>query len=157
MGRGEYYRNKYGRGGGRGGRGRGGGDARDEDYAPRRRRGQSPADSQRERPLRSWQQLATLLRDLDNRNYPAYHDLEHAIYVHDDATSGSTFMLGFDHIQGDPFASPSRAHVTVSPRAAQFPREMFASKIRNIALCDYLTRQFADSARRAGADAKTRT
>ncbi|KAJ0392106.1 hypothetical protein P43SY_006081 [Pythium insidiosum] len=158
MGRGEYYRNKYGRGGGRGGRGRGAATPRDEDdYSHRRRRGESPADGRRERPLRTWQQLAALLRDLDNRNYPAYHDLEHALYVYEDPASGSTFTLGFDHIQGDPFASPSRAHVAVAPAAARFPSEMVASKIRNIALCDYLTRQFADSARRAGADAKTRS
>ncbi|RLN98026.1 hypothetical protein BBJ28_00016316, partial [Nothophytophthora sp. Chile5] len=95
-----------------------------------------------------------LLHDLHNRNYGAYHDLERA-FSFSDGSSDLRFTLGFDHIQGDPYASPSRAHVTVSALSAGFPEEMHLSTIRNVALCDYLTRQFAASARSAGADAKT--
>ncbi|RLN61839.1 hypothetical protein BBJ29_003865 [Phytophthora kernoviae] len=152
MGRGEYYRNKYGGGGrGRGGRGRVPGDGRSYDG------GRNSSYNDRARtplPSVSWQQLGNVLQDLHNRNYGAYHDLERS-FEFQDGSSGLQFALEFDHIQGDPYASPSRAHVTISALSAAFPDEMHASKTRNIALCDYLTRQFAASARRAGADAKT--
>ncbi|KAG7393473.1 hypothetical protein PHYBOEH_006061 [Phytophthora boehmeriae] len=145
MGRGEYYRNKYGGGGrGRGGRGRGGSydGGRSSSYSDRSR---TPL------PSASWQQLGNILQDLHNRNYGAYHDLERCF----DYQDGLQFALEFDHIQGDPYASPSRAHVIVAASSAAFPEEMYSVKTRKIALCDYLTRQFAASARRAGADAKT--
>ncbi|KAE8896760.1 hypothetical protein PF005_g4247 [Phytophthora fragariae] len=151
MGRGEYYRNKYGgggRGGGRGGRGRGRGDSGGYD------RGQGGHYNDRPRtPLAaaSWDQLGNVLQELHNRNYGSYHELER-VFEYD---NGLRFSLEFDHIQGDPYASPSRAHVTVSATSAAFPAEMHGDKTRNVALCDYLTRTFAASARRCGADAKT--
>ncbi|KAE8990453.1 hypothetical protein PR003_g21728 [Phytophthora rubi] len=147
MGRGEYYRNKYG-GGGRGGRGRGRGDSGGYD------RGQGGHYNDRPRtPLAaaSWDQLGNVLQELHNRNYGSYHELER-VFEYD---NGLRFSLEFDHIQGDPYASPSRAHVTVSATSAAFPAEMHGDKTRNVALCDYLTRTFAASARRCGADAKT--
>ncbi|KAL3668503.1 hypothetical protein V7S43_006585 [Phytophthora oleae] len=155
MGRGEYYRNKYGGGGrgggrgGRGGRGRGRGDS--EDY----NRGHGGRYNDRARtPLgtASWEQLGHVLQEIHNRNYGAYHELER---VFEFQSSGLHFSLEFDHIQGDPYASPSRAHVTVSAGSAAFPVEMYQDKTRNVALCDYLTRVFAASARSCGADAKT--
>ncbi|TMW55050.1 hypothetical protein Poli38472_013812 [Pythium oligandrum] len=160
MGRGEYYRNKYG-GGGRG-RGRGGPreERRDEYPSEGRRSGggwrnnDGDIATSSSASVLTWQQLGNLLQDIHNRNYNAYHDLRR-VFAYE--SRDLCFQLGFDHIQGDPYASPSRAHVQVLSASARFPREMHASKIRNVALCDYLTRQFAESARRAGADAKTRS
>uniref|UniRef100_K3WBG0 Uncharacterized protein n=1 Tax=Globisporangium ultimum (strain ATCC 200006 / CBS 805.95 / DAOM BR144) TaxID=431595 RepID=K3WBG0_GLOUD len=166
MGRGEYYRNKYG-GGGRGGRGgRGRGDGGDYERHEGSSQGHSPSgpryggrgdgyaasSAASMAPPLSWQQLGDILHDIHNRNYGAYHDLERVFTF---ASGSFKFRLVFDHIQGDPYASPSRAHVQVEPSAAGFPTEMYQKKIRNIALCDYLTRKFAASARSAGADAKT--
>lgn len=164
MGRGEYYRNKYGgggRGGGRGGGGRGdsggyggygggggGGGWRGNSGRP------SSSMSSASAPPATWQQLGDLLQDIHNRNYGSYHELERLFSYSDN--DGLALTLGFDHIQGDPYASPSRAHVQVDPASAGFPPEMFRAKIRNVALCDYLTRKFAAAARSAGADAKTR-
>ncbi|KAL4100387.1 hypothetical protein PRIC1_008181 [Phytophthora ramorum] len=145
MGRGEYYRNKYGGGGrGRGRGGRGGG------YE----RGHGGGHLSTPLATASWQQLGSILQELHNRNYGAYHDLQRA-FEFEDVAGGLRFSLEFDHIQGDPYASPSRAHVTVSAGSAAFPAEMHVDKTRNVALCDYLTRAFAASARQAGADAKT--
>ncbi|KAG6949928.1 hypothetical protein JG688_00014420 [Phytophthora aleatoria] len=154
MGRGEYYRNKYGGGrgggrGGRGGRGRGRGDSEGFD------RGHGGSYSDRPRtPLAtaSWEQLGHVLQEIHNRNYGAYHELER---VFEFQSNSLRFALEFDHIQGDPYASPSRAHVTVSATSAAFPAEMHQDKVCNVALCDYLTRVFAASARSCGADAKT--
>lgn len=153
MGRGEYYRNKYGRGGGRGrGAGRG-----YEDRAggyTRTRRGSSREPRQSTGPVLSWQQLANVLQRIHNQNYGAYHDLEHVFAYESD---GLLFHLEVDHVQGDPFASPSWAHVTVDPASAAFEPDMYTSKIRNVALCDYLTRSFAAAARLTGADAKAKS
>ncbi|KAI9905520.1 hypothetical protein PsorP6_013879 [Peronosclerospora sorghi] len=141
MGRGEYYRNKYGSGTRRGGRGRGRSD---------RLNYPEPISVAKA----SWRELGDTLRELHNRNYGAYHELER-MFEYQSESSGLCFTLEFDHIQGDPYASPSRAHVTVSSTSAAFPPEMYATKTRNVALCDYLTRRFATSARNWGADAKT--
>jgi hypothetical protein len=162
MGRGEFYRNKYGNGGGRGrGRGRGledgssrdiqrgGGWRRDEEE-----RGAAPSAASR----RSWPQLASLLQDIHQRNYNAYHDLARNTFTYQDQRSSLTFDLVFDHIQGDPYASPSTAHVHVPASAAGFPTVMYHhSPIRNTALCDYLARRFAEHAHAVGVDATTRT
>ena len=48
-----------------------------------------------------------------------------------------------DYVQGDPFAAPSKFRVQVSQDIADFPAELYESKSREIALRDYLTRQFA--------------
>lgn len=158
MGRGEYYRNKYG-GGGRGRGGRGGGRGyRDDRGQNESWSNNAPRDSGSGRSQRSsgsstvsWSELGHILRAIDNRNYKAYHDLERCFRYE---STGLSFTLEFDHIQGDPYASPSRAHVRIDTSSAFFPTDMYSSKIRNIALCDYLTRKFAESARLAGADAK---
>lgn len=165
MGRGEYYRNKYGgggRGGGRGGGGRGRDDRGDHagygGYGGGGARGgggrAAASSASQSAPPATWQQLGDLLQDIHNRNYGAYHELERRFAFSDG--DGLSLTLGFDHIQGDPYASPSRAHVQVDPASASFPPEMFRAKTRNVALCDYLTRKFAAAARSAGADAKTR-
>ncbi|TDH74272.1 hypothetical protein CCR75_006349 [Bremia lactucae] len=144
MGRGEYYRNKYG-GGGRG-LGRGG---RSTERKPIDRYDNSP-----QAPLATttWDQLGYTLQKIHNKNYGAYHELKRVFGFR---INDLSFALEFDHIQGDPYASPSRAHVTVSGASAAFPTTMYRDKIQNVALCDYLTRVFAANARTCGADAKT--
>ena len=75
------------------------------------------------------------LRQLDNRGYKAYKDIQGNYEF-------SEFTLIIDYVQGDPFASPSKFRVRVPPNIAQIPRELFNSRSREIALRDYLTRQF---------------
>jgi predicted ABC-class ATPase len=79
------------------------------------------------------------LLQLDNRNYKAYKDIQGSYDF-------SEFTLLIDYIQGDPFASPSKFRVKISPNIARFPRELFNSRSREIALRDYLTRQFEKAA-----------
>ncbi|MEG4407592.1 ABC-ATPase domain-containing protein [Microcoleus sp. MON2_D5] len=75
------------------------------------------------------------LLQLDNRGYKAYKDIQGNYDF-------SEFTLIIDYVQGDPFASPSKFRVIVPPNIAQLPRELFNSRSREIALRDYLTRQF---------------
>ncbi|MEG4318008.1 MULTISPECIES: ABC-ATPase domain-containing protein [unclassified Microcoleus] len=79
------------------------------------------------------------LLQLDNRNYKAYKDIQGS-YNFDE------FTLIVDYVQGDPFASPSKFRVKVPPNIARIPREVFKSRSREIALRDYLTRQFDKAA-----------
>ncbi len=53
-----------------------------------------------------------------------------------------SFVLCIDHVQGDPFASPSRIRVIVDQNIAKFPKEIFNNKNKNTAVADYLTREF---------------
>jgi predicted ABC-class ATPase len=52
-----------------------------------------------------------------------------------------------ERVQGDPFASPSKLTVIVPQSVAQFPSQLYQSASREVALRDYLTRQFERVAR----------
>lgn len=80
-----------------------------------------------------------LKRELDRingRGYKSYKDLENQ-YKFDN------YVLSIDHVQGDPFASPSRVRVIVENKVNKFPKELFNEKYKKIALCDFLTRLFS--------------
>lgn len=80
--------------------------------------------------------LRNLLKQIDHKSYPAYKD-----------TRGSydfgKWQLSIDHVQGDPFAAPSRVSVRVAGKMAGFPAGLYDEIHRRIALQDYLLRQFA--------------
>ncbi|MDC0832336.1 ABC-ATPase domain-containing protein [Geitlerinema sp. CS-897] len=82
--------------------------------------------------------LYDLLLDLDNRGYKAYKDIQGQYEF-------PNFTLIIDYVQGDPFASPSKLRVRVPQSVAKFPAELYNTPSRQVALRDYLTRQF-DSA-----------
>lgn len=86
-------------------------------------------------------QLKQLLNQLDGRGYKTYLDIK-GEYDFD------LFTLFVDHVQGDPFAKPSRIRVQVNHQKAQFPRDTFQNKSRTIALRDYLARCFSRAAQR---------
>lgn len=86
-------------------------------------------------------ELRDTLRSIDGRNYKAYHAVL-GEYVF------PGFRLTIDHVQGDPFAAPSRLRVAVPQSRAQFPPECFPSHVRRVALEDYIARQFAAAIRR---------
>ena len=90
------------------------------------------------------EQLRQQLLQLDGRGYKAYHD------IRGNYRFGEDFVLWCDRIQGDPFASPSNFRVQVPGQVAGFPRQLYQTKSREIALRDYLTRQFDGLARRIG-------
>jgi len=85
--------------------------------------------------MRSREDLRRILDHIDHKGYKAYKEIEGEYDFSD-------FTLFIDHVQGDPFASPSRVRVRVSQRTAGFPDELLNTRIRRIALGDYLTRQF---------------
>ena len=86
--------------------------------------------------MKSSQDLRANLRSIDHRSYPAYKDLKGQYDF-------GSFVLSIDHVQGDPFASPSRLSVLVSGKKAGFPAEYYDTYPKRITLQDHLTRLFA--------------
>ena len=85
--------------------------------------------------MKSSEDLRRMLRAVDHKSYPAYKDLRGTY-------SFGSFTLGIDHVQGDPFASPSRLSVQIDGAKAAFPPAYYKEKHCRIALQDYLNRLF---------------
>lgn len=85
--------------------------------------------------MKSYTDLQTILRNIDHRGYPAYKDTKGS-YQFDN------YVLSIDHVQGDPFASPSKVSIHIPGSKAGFPSEYYGQKERRIALQDYLLRLF---------------
>ncbi|WIA16375.1 hypothetical protein OEZ85_013071 [Tetradesmus obliquus] len=92
------------------------------------------------------QQLFATLNRLDGKGYKAYRDIQGAWQF-------SGFQLIVDHCQGDPYAAPSRLRVQMPATVAALPPELWSSKLRRIALGDWLARKLAAEANRASAAA----
>ncbi len=97
--------------------------------------------------MKTSEDLRTLLDRIDHRGYPAYKD-----------TAGQYqfrgYVLSIDHVQGDPFASPSDVSIRVAAVTAGFPKEYYASRCRKIALQDLLIRTFGAEAGKYSFQAK---
>ena len=86
--------------------------------------------------MKTSSELRQQLLSIHRRSYPAYKSLA-GVYQF------GTYQLSIDHVQGDPFASPSNLSIRVDAKAAGFPSAYYASRHTRIALQDYLVRQFA--------------
>lgn len=86
--------------------------------------------------MKTANELRTLLRSIDHKSYPAYKSLAGTWQF-------PSYHLFIDHVQGDPFASPSSLHVEISHKTAGFPTAYYEKDCSRIALQDFLTRQFA--------------
>lgn len=128
------------RGGGRGG-GYGGGRGRHGDS--RRGKGRSgPSGSNG--PVQPASKLSSILQQIDGKSYGAYKDL-YGTFDFD-----SEYTLTFDHVQSDPFASPTRAHISITNPG--FSLDCFTNKIRRVAAADFFTRMFWQTCHKAGGD-----
>ncbi len=76
--------------------------------------------------------LKQKLKQIDHKSYKLYKDLK-GVYQMD------RFLLAIDHVQGDPFATPSRVRVIVD-NETNFPAHLFDKRVKKIALEDYLLR-----------------
>lgn len=83
-------------------------------------------------------ELKRKIQSLDHRGYPGYKELR------GEYDFGS-FILNIDHVQGDPFASPSNLSVKLEGQNAGFPKDFFDTNQKRITLQDHLTRLFGKS------------
>lgn len=79
-------------------------------------------------------ELQTLLRQIDHKSYPAYKDTRGKYQF-------QQYVLSIDHVQGDPFAAPSKVSILVQGKTAGFDRGCYEEKHRRIAFQDYLLRR----------------
>ena len=80
--------------------------------------------------------LKQLLSSIDGKGYKAYKQLEGDYFFPD-------FTLRIDHVQGDPFADPSRCRLFINYDKVQPPHDLYALHQRKIALQDFLGRSFS--------------
>lgn len=97
--------------------------------------------------MKSAKDLRQLLERIDHRGYPAYKE-----------TAGAwrfeRYVLGIDHVQGDPFAAPSRLHVEIPENVAGIPSALRDTPEKKTALEDHLLRRFARAAGKYSFQAK---
>ena len=86
--------------------------------------------------MKSSVELKNELFKIDGKGYKAYKVLEGKYDF-------KKYVLSIDHVQGDPFASPSRVRIIIDNKIAQIPEELFDNKNKEIAVCDFLTRLFS--------------
>ncbi|MFT5432689.1 MAG: putative ABC-class ATPase [Myxococcota bacterium] len=80
--------------------------------------------------------LRQQLRRIDGSGYPAYKGIRGEY-------SFGFMRLFVDHVQGDPFAAPSRIAVVVDAEHAQLEERLIATRSRRIASEDFFTRSLA--------------
>lgn len=86
--------------------------------------------------MKSREELLKTLESIDHKGYPAYKSLAGSYQF-------SGYILGIDHVQGDPFASPSAVLMEIPMDRTGIPKEYYQNQTAAIALQDYLLREFA--------------
>lgn len=79
--------------------------------------------------------LMMLLKKIDHKGYPAYKETK-GVYQFEQ------YILDIEHVQGDPFAAPSKIKLIVEGKDAGIPKDLFDQKYKRVAVQDYLLRQF---------------
>jgi predicted ABC-class ATPase len=86
------------------------------------------------------EELRSLLGRLDGRGYKAYREIQ-------GSWAFPGFVLHVDHVQGDPFAAPSRLCVEMDFAAAAIRGELVSTALKRRALGDCLARSFQAAVR----------
>ena len=91
--------------------------------------------------------LKKQLLSIHRKSYPAYKSLK-GIYDFDD------YSLSIDHVQGDPFASPSHVTIRIPFSVHRFPKTLYQTPETKTAFEDHLLRRFASQIRKFSFQAK---
>ena len=83
--------------------------------------------------------LVDFLNEIDGRGYKAYRDLRRAWEFAD-------FVLHVDHVQGDPFAAPTRVRVVLPTATAGLPNAVLTTLSRRVGVASLLARRFHGAA-----------
>jgi len=89
------------------------------------------------------EKLISILKRIDGRGYKAYLNLKGSYDF-------GLFSLFIDHVQRDPFASPSLLRVEVYENS--FPDKLYQNPNRKIALEDYISRAFSEGIKKLAGD-----
>lgn len=97
--------------------------------------------------MKTSEELRNLLNRIDHKGYPAYKDTKGQYQF-------GTYVLSIDHVQGDPFASPSKVSVHIDGKQAGFDACLYDITFKRIALQDHLLRKIATNIREYSFKAK---
>ena len=92
-------------------------------------------------------ELKQLVTRIDHKSYPAYKETK-GVYQF------PGYLLSIDHVQGDPFASPSKISIRVKGKMAGFPEKLYQTKWQKVALEHLQIRQFGQCCTKFGFQAK---
>lgn len=87
-----------------------------------------------EERMKQSSELNRMLRQIDHKGYPAYKQLRGEYQF-------PGYVLGIDHVQGDPFAAPSKVSIHIKGKQAGFPEELYRLPCQKTALENVLLRQ----------------
>ena len=90
--------------------------------------------------MKTGEDLRRSITGIDHKSYGMYKNLAGSYQFRN-------YILHFDHVQGDPFASPSRLRLELTAADHGFPGEYRQSKHRKLALEDMVLRQFQKNLR----------
>ena len=99
-----------------------------------RRRGRRKEWVSAHEPMKNLEDLQQALRDLDGRGYKEYKRAKGQYQA-------AGFLLRLDHVQGDPYAQPSRFSAFFDAREAGLPNWSYESGDRRRATADFLNRR----------------
>jgi predicted ABC-class ATPase len=85
--------------------------------------------------------LESILHRIDGRGYKAYKEIQGRRFSYDG------FELAVEHVQGDPYAAPSRLRALIPLRSSGLPESSLRTDARRRATRDYLARAFRAAAR----------
>lgn len=94
----------------------------------------------RSRPLPAAQELRDLFSRIDGRGYKAYKEIQGPWRFPD-------FILHVDHVQGDPYAEPTRLRALLTPAAAALSPSAHRGSARSLGTAAFLARAFSEAAR----------
>lgn len=88
--------------------------------------------------MKNSEDLKNMLTSINHKGYPQYKSLKGSYDF-------NYFILSIEHVQSDPFASPSKVKVSVKKEDASFPSNLYDKKYKKISLEDYLIRLFSNN------------
>lgn len=91
--------------------------------------------------------LKKQLLSIHRKSYPAYKSLK-GVY------DFGEYTLSIDHVQGDPFASPSHVTIRIPFSVHRFPKNLYKTPETKAAFEDHLLRRFASQIRKFSFQAK---
>ena len=91
--------------------------------------------------------LKKQLLSIHRKSYPAYKSLQ-GVY------DFGEYTLSIDHVQGDPFASPSHVTIRIPFSVHRFPKDLYKTPETKAAFEDHLLRRFASQIRKFSFQAK---
>ena len=95
--------------------------------------------------MKNYKELEKILFSMDGKSYSAYKSLKEEYKF-------PKYVLAIDHVQSDPYAPPSRMRIIMDRKISRIPYELTDTKEKNIAVSDFLTRNFYKKIQKNGND-----